>query len=67
MDVRTDGAAVETEHRLVRQDERDRVMVGRAAARCARFFAQAAHHHVGCRPTTPEPELEPSEAARVVS
>ncbi len=32
INVGADGAAVETQHRLVRQDESDRIVVGRTAA-----------------------------------
>ena len=64
IDVGADGAAVEAEHRLVRQDQRHRVVVGRAAAGGARLLAEARHHQVGADRHA-EPELEPSEAERV--
>ena len=47
IDVGADRAAVEAEHRLVRQNERDRVVIGRAAARRPRLLAEARHHQVG--------------------
>ena len=47
MDIGADRATVESEQCLVRQDERDRIVIGRTAAGRARFLAQAAHHHVG--------------------
>ena len=46
IDVGADRAAIEADHRLVRQDQRHRVVVRRAAARRARLLAQARHHHV---------------------
>ena len=46
VDVRADRAAVERDQRLVRQDQRDRVVIRGAAARRARLLAQAAHHQV---------------------
>ena len=47
IDVGADRAAVEADHRLVRQDQRDGVVVGRAAARRPRLLAEARHHEVG--------------------
>ena len=47
VDVGADRAAVEAEHRLVRQDQRNGVVVRRAAAGGARLLAEARHHQVG--------------------
>ena len=47
IDVGADRAPVEAQHRLVRQDQRDGVMVGRAAAGGAGFLAQARHDQIG--------------------
>ena len=66
IDVGADCAAVEAEHRLVRQNERDRIMIGRAAARRPRLLAELAITKFALT-DTPEPELDPSEAERVVS
>ena len=46
IDVGADRAAIETEHRLVRQDQRDGIVVGRAAAGGARFLAEARHDQI---------------------
>ena len=46
VDVRADRAAVEAEHRLVRQDQRNRVVIGRTAARGARLLAETGHHEI---------------------
>ena len=47
VDVGADGAAVKADHRLVRQDQRDRIMVRRPARRGARLLAEAGHDEVG--------------------
>ena len=47
IDVGADRAAIEAEHRLVRQNERNGVVVGGAAGRGAGFFAEAAHDEIG--------------------
>ncbi len=47
IDVGADRAAVEAEQRLVRQDQRDRVVVGGAAGRGAGLLAEARHHQIG--------------------
>ncbi len=47
MDIRADRTPVKSEQCLVREDERDRIVIGRPAAGRTRFLAHAAHHHVG--------------------
>ena len=47
IDVGADRAAVEAEHRLVRQDQRAGIVVGRAAGRGAGLLAEARHHEIG--------------------
>ena len=66
IDVGADRSAIETDHRLVRQDQRDRIVIGRAAAGGSGFLAQAAITMLVLTDNA-EPELDPSEAARVVS
>ena len=47
VNVRSDGAAVEAEQGLVRQDQRHGIMIGRAAAGGPGFLAEAGHHQIG--------------------
>ena len=47
IDVGADRAAVEAQHCLVRQDQRDRVVVGRSARRSPGLLAEAHHDEVG--------------------
>ncbi len=47
VDVRADRAADERQQRLVRQNQRDGVVIRRSAARHAGLFAQTAHRQVG--------------------
>ena len=49
VDLGADRAAIEGEQRLVRQDQGHRIVIGRPAARLARFLAEAAHHQVRAR------------------
>ena len=67
VDVRADRAAVEAEHRLVRQDQRHRVVIGRAAAGGAGLLAEARHHQVGAdRHRRARARAERGRARRVV-
>ena len=67
VDVGADRAAVETEHRLVRQDQRHRIVVGRTAARGAGLLAKAAHHQIGAdRHARSGTRAERGRARRVV-
>ena len=65
VDVRPDRAG-EAEQRLVRQDERHGVVIGRSAAGARVSSSRLAITRLVLT-DTPDPELEPSEAARVVS
>ena len=47
VDVCADGAPVETQHRLVREDQRHGVVVGRPPTRGARLLAEARHDQIG--------------------
>ena len=67
VDVRPDGAAVEAEQRLVRQDERHGIVIGRSAAGRPRFLAEAGHHQIGAdRHPRPRTRAERGRARRVV-
>ena len=46
VDLGADGAAEKRQMRLVRQDQRHRIVIGRPAARLAGLLAEAAHHQV---------------------
>ncbi len=67
VDVRADGAAVEAEQRLVRQDQRHGVVIGRPAAGRPRFLAEAGHHQIGAdRHARSRARAERGRARRVV-
>ena len=67
IDVGADRPAVEAEHRLVRQDQGDGVVIGRAAGRGAGLLAEARHDQIGAdRHARPRGRAERGGARRVV-
>ena len=67
VDIRADGAPVETQHRLVRKDERHRIVVGRSATGRPRLLAEAGHHQIGAdRHARPRARAERGGAGGVV-
>ncbi len=67
VDVGADRATVEPEHRLVRKNQRHRVVIGRAATRCAGLLAEAGHHEIGTdRHARPRARAQRGRARRVI-
>ena len=67
IDVRADGAPVEPQHRLVRKDERHRIVVGRSATGRPRLLAEAGHHEIRAdRHARPRARAERGRAGGVV-